>query len=75
MKHFEVMVDGWYDTPSKKPIRKRVRRSFIVEAATLKIAKTIALKYAEETAKFGPLWIGFEWIQTAPIIFPHEVSK
>ena len=51
-----------------------VKRIFLVEAADREEARRRAIKFAEQTAQFGPLWVEFKFRELATANLPLELK-
>lgn len=55
-------------------VKVRCERTIIVHAETSEEAQKIAEEYAENSARFGPAWREFQWIESHTVTLPFEVS-
>jgi len=73
MSFWRVRVDC-YSKASHTAKPKRTVRWFIVEG-DMSTHKEVALDYAEKTASFGPLWVDFQFSESASLKFPLEINQ
>lgn len=68
-----ALVDCWYLPPAKGSASVKVRRTLLVEAATVSEAQKASVAAADSTAACDRNWIGFECTTVGSVKFPLEV--